>query len=165
MRYNPDQREWERLDGTDPTGRPDRLLCLAPFRATVTSERSQIAWWVKPRFASCRNPLIRSPRSSYSRPAPLAQPPSGSLKVGFSDRTVTLEALADMQCRRWSGRTRSDYGQTVTAPPPLVIYCTQGEVSVSVDQKQESLTASDVARRSTPRGVKRTTEDIARVGD
>ncbi len=39
---------------------------------------------------------------------------------------------------------RREYGQTVSRGPSLFVYCTQGEVTLTAEQKQESLTASDV---------------------
>src|SRR5207253_2866006 len=36
LRYNNKEREWERLTDATSLDRPDRLLCLAPFRASIS---------------------------------------------------------------------------------------------------------------------------------
>ena len=36
LRYNTDNREWDRITAVTPLNRSDRLLCLTPFRASIT---------------------------------------------------------------------------------------------------------------------------------
>jgi len=82
-------------------------------------------------------------------------PPAGSLKVGFSDRSVIVE-VAPSSSLVMERTERREYGRTATQAPPLFVYCTQGEVALSAGQKQESLTASDVVVIDTAGSVKRT---------
>ena len=87
----------------------------------------------------------------------LPQQPPGSLKVGFSERTVTLEtSLSSSAALERSARR--DYGRIMTPTPALVILCTKGELSVSFDKKQESVAALDVLALDAG-GVRRVTED------
>jgi len=158
LRYNPDQRMWERLKGSTPLAPSNRLLCLAPFRATVTLGKVQIV-------LVGESEIRILPQSTGAAPALelmqgrllLPQQPPGSLRLGFSERTVTVEASenSSMALERSS---RRDYGRIMTPTPALVIYCTKGELSVSVDKKQESLAALDVLTLDVG-GAKRTTEE------
>ena len=43
LRYNEDQREWERLLKETPLKTSDRLLCLEPFRAAIDLGKIRIA--------------------------------------------------------------------------------------------------------------------------
>ncbi|MFI5460486.1 MAG: hypothetical protein ACHRXM_34145 [Isosphaerales bacterium] len=160
LRYNPDQRMWERLKGPTPLAPSNRLLCLAPFRATVTLGKVQIV-------LVGESEIRILPQSTGAAPALelmqgrllLPQQPAGSLRLGISERTVTVEASenSSMALERSS---RRDYGRIMTPTPALVIYCTKGELSVSFDKKQESLAALDVLTLDAG-GAKRTTEDAS----
>ena len=159
LRYNNDQREWDRLVGSTSLLRSDRLLCLSPFRGTLTL--GQI-----PVVLTGETEVRVLSRSSDKVPAVeliqgrliLRNPPAGSLKVGFSDRTVTLE-LSPSSSVALERTDRREYAQTVTQAPPLVVYCTAGEVPLTADLKKETLTASDVVVIDTAGGVKRTASD------
>jgi len=158
LRYNPDQRMWERLKGPTPLAPSNRILCLAPFRATVTLGKVQIV-------LVGESEIRILPQSTGAAPALelmqgrllLPQQPPGSLRLGFSERTVTVEASenSSMALERSS---RRDYGQIRTPTPALVISCTKGELSVSFDKKQESLAALDVLSLDAG-GAKRTTQE------
>ena len=84
LRYNPDQRIWERLKGPTPLAPSNRLLCLAPFRATVTLGKVQIV-------LVGESEVRILPQSTSAAPALelmqgrllLPQQPPGSLRVGF----------------------------------------------------------------------------------
>jgi len=158
LRYNPDQRTWERLKGATPVAPSNRLLCLAPSRATVTLGKVQIV-------LVGESEIRILPQSTVAAPALellqgrilLPQQPPGSLKVGFSERTVTLEASLSSSAAL-ERSARRDYGRIMTPTPALVILCTKGELSVSFDKKQESVAALDVLALDAG-GVRRITED------
>jgi hypothetical protein len=80
-----------------------------------------------------------------------------TLKIGLPDRVVTLDVPAETGVGL-ERRVRWDYGRILTPSPPLVIYCTKGELTATIDQKQESLTAVDALSISAG-GVKRTNEE------
>jgi hypothetical protein len=159
LRYNNDQREWDRLVGSTSVNKSDRILCLSPFRATITLGKIPI-------FLAGETEVRILSRSSDKIPAIeliqgrllLRNPPAASLKVGFSDRNITLE-LTPSSSVVLERTDRREYGQTVTQAPPLVVYCTAGEVPLTADLKQETLTASDVVVIDTAGGVKRTAID------
>ncbi len=159
LRYNVDQREWERLTGTTPVSRSDRLLCLSPFRATVTLGNIPLV------LVGETEIRILSPSSDKIPGIELIQgrllvrnAPAGSLKMGFADRSVNVE-LAASSSVVMERTERREYGRAVSQAPPLSIYCTQGEVALSAGQKHESLTASDVVLIDTAGAVKRTGSD------
>ena len=82
---------------------------------------------------------------------------SGSLKVGLGDRLSTLEVpqnggAALERPARWV------YGRLVSPVPPLVIYCTSGDISVSTGGKQETLSPLDQVTVDRT-GMKRSTNE------
>jgi hypothetical protein len=159
LRYNNDQREWDRLVGSTSVSKSDRLLCLTPFRAPITLGKIPIVLTgeTEVRILSRSSEKVPAIELIQGRLL-LRDPPSASLKVGFSDRSVTLELTPSS--RVVLERTdRREYGQTVSQAPPLVVYCTAGEVPLTADLKHETLTASDVVVIDTAGGVKRTAID------
>jgi hypothetical protein len=159
LRYNVDQREWERLIGPTPVSRTDRLLCLSPFRANVTLGKVV--------FVMVGETELRvHPQSSDKQPAVeliqgrllVRNPPSGSFKVSFAERLVTLDASSSSSVVL-ERLDRREYGRSVTQVPPLVVYCTHGEIALFAGAKQESLTASDAVVIDSAGNVKRTAID------
>ena len=156
LRYNGDQREWERLTGTTPVSRSDRLLCLAPFRATVTLRNFPLVMVGETEIRILSQSSDQIPAIELIQGRLLVRnPPAGSLKVGFSDRSVTAE-LAASSSVVMERTERREYGRTISQAPPLSVYCTQGEVTMSAGQKQESMTASDVVVIDAAGAIKRT---------
>jgi len=159
LRYNVDQREWVRLTGPTAVSRTDRLLCLSPFRATLTLGKvpSVLLGETEVRILSQSTDKVPAIELTLGRLL-LRHPPSGSLKVGFSGRTVTLEVspASSVVLERTERRV---YGSKVSQSPPLVVYCTEGDVAVNGDGKQESLTASDAVVIDAAGGVKQTAID------
>jgi hypothetical protein len=156
LRYNVDQREWERLTGTAPVSRSDRLLCLSPFRATVTLGTFALVMVGETEIRILSHSSDKIPAVELIQGRLLVRnPPAGTLKVGFSDRSVT-EEFAPSSSVVMERTGRREYGRTISQAPPLFIYCTQGEVALTVGQKQESLTASDVVVIDTAGTLKRT---------
>jgi hypothetical protein len=158
LRYNPDQREWVRLMGPTPVAASSRLLCLDPFEATLILGKMQIVM-----LGATEVRIL--PQSSDAAPAIeliqgrllLSKYPGGVLKLGLSDRSVSVDAHADTgialeRLVRW------DYGRMLAPSPALVIYCTKGELTATVDQKQETLTAVDALSISAA-GVRRSAEE------
>jgi hypothetical protein len=159
LRYNNDQREWDRLVGSTSLLKSDRLLCLSPFRVMVNLGKIPVVLTgeTEVRILSRLSDKVPAIELINGRLV-LRNPPAGSLKVGFSDRTVTLD-LAPSSSVVLERTDRREYGQTVTQAPPLVVYCTTGEVPLTADLKHETLTASDVVVIDTAGGVKRTAID------
>jgi hypothetical protein len=158
LRYNSDSRAWERLTGPTPLAVSNRLLCLFPSRATIRVGKTQVVM-----IGECEIRIL--PQSTEAVPAIelsqgwLAFRPesSGTLKVGVGDRIVTLEVppnggAALERSARWV------YGRLVSPVAPLVIHCKSGDVSVTVGNKQETLSPFD-ALLIDRTGVKRSTDD------
>ncbi len=159
LRYNADQREWERLKTKAPVASSNRLLCLAPFRATITMGNTEIAM--------VGETEVRIPAQSADKAHGLEliqgrllvkQHPNGPLKLALGDRTVTvdMEANDDVAIERIP---RWEFGRIMNAAPRLVIYCLKGEITVSLDKKKETVAALDSLAVDAAGGTKRTTEE------
>jgi hypothetical protein len=161
LRYNVDQREWERLNGPTSVSRSDRLLCLSPFRTTVTLGKIPLLLVGETEIRILAQSSDKVPALELIQGRILVRnPPSSSLKVGISDRTVTLD-VSPSSTVVLERTDRREYGRSVGQAPPLVVYCTQGEAGLTADQKQESLTATDAVVIDTAGGFKRTGIDAA----
>jgi hypothetical protein len=159
LRHNPDQREWERLTGPTPLGRADRLLSLSPFLATVTLGKVPVMLVGETELRVSAQPTDKVPVLELIQGRLLLRnPPSSAFKVGFSDRTVTLD-VSSASTVVLERMDRREYGRTVTQAAPLVVYCVQGDVTVSTGTKQESLTASDVVVIDTAGALRRAAID------
>jgi hypothetical protein len=144
LRYNTDEREWTRLNGVSPVRRSDRLLCLSPFRAKLLLEKVPIELVAETEVRVLSQSSDKVPTVELVQGRLLLRnPPAGPLKVGFSDRSVTLE-LRPSATVVLERTARREYGETVGRAASLFVYCTQGEASLIAGQKQESLTASDL---------------------
>ena len=111
LRYNNDQREWDRLAGSTSLLRSDRLLCLSPFRGTLTLGKIPIVLTGETEVRVLSRSADKVPAIELIQGRLiLRNPPAGSLKVGFSDRTVTLElsALSSIALERTD---RREYGR------------------------------------------------------
>ena len=158
LRYNAEQ--WESMKIPGPLTSSDRLLCLAPFRATITIGKMEIV-------LVDATELRILPQSADGIPAIeliqgrllVRQRPAGSLKLALADHRVTVdqEANDDVAIERIS---RWEYGRIMNAAPRLGIYCIKGEISVSLDNKnKETLGALDSLAIDVAGGVKKTTDE------
>jgi hypothetical protein len=88
----------------------------------------------------------------------IRQPASNALKLVFADRAVSLEMSPEdsLAVERLETRT---YGQPVTRPAALAIYCLQGDLSLTLDQQSEPLKAASVAVIDATGQVKRSAPD------
>jgi hypothetical protein len=144
LRYDPDRREWIRLLRTTPLAQLDRLLSLAPFRATIGLEKVRISLLGETQIRVLSRATDKTPSLELVQGRLLVRlPDSAALKVGPSERAVTLEASQD-SVLGLERVDRRDYGQPVTKVPPLVIYCASGDVTFSVERKNDTLTGSSV---------------------
>ena len=145
LRYNTDNREWVRLNAAVPLNRTDRLLCLTPFRTSITMGTTRITMVgeTEVRILSTSTDPVPALELVQGRLL-IRQPASGSLKVVFSNRSVSLEMQPDSTVALERIEVRN-YGQPVLRTAPLAICCIQGELTFSIDNKQETLKASNVA--------------------
>ena len=155
MRYNPDDREWVRLTGPTSLNRTDRLLCLAPCRAVISIGKLRLSLLgeTEIRLLSQSSDKIPAIELVQGR-ALLRQAPAGSLKVVFAERIVTLELSPEDSLALARSDQRLE-GQLAPQAPRLEIICTQGEPSVTVDQKHESMSASSVVTVDSTGKIKR----------
>jgi hypothetical protein len=73
------------------------------------------------------------------------QPASGSLNVSFSDRAASLLDMAPEDTVALERVDVRAYGQPIERPPSLAVISVQGDIALSVDQKQQSLKAGNLA--------------------
>src|SRR4029077_20679037 len=95
LRFNPDKREWERLADSSPLNRSDRLLCLPPFRASITLGKMSIVMLggTEVRILSQSSDTVPSLELVQGRLL-IRQPSSSALKVAFANRTASLSELS-----------------------------------------------------------------------
>ena len=144
LRYNSDQREWERLTAPTPLAASTRLLCLAPSRATIAIGKTQVVMVGESEIRILPQSSDAAPALELIQGRLLFHPDApGSLKVGLSDRIITLNmpqngAVALERPARWV------YGRLVSPVPPLVVYGISGDVSVSADNKPWTISPLDI---------------------
>ena len=145
LRYNTDKREWDRITAATPLNRSDRILCLTPFRASITigKIRMQLVGETEVRVLSSSSDAVPALEIVQGRLL-ISKPASGSLKVAFANRSVTLEMTPEstVGLERLEMRT---YGQSILRIPPLSVGCIQGEVVLAVNNKSEPIKAGNVA--------------------
>jgi hypothetical protein len=147
LKYDTEQREWIRLTSATPLARSDRLLCLTPFRAPLTLAKTRIVLVGETEIRILSQPSDQVPwvELVHGRIL-LREPGSSSLKVGPEPRTLTIEV--EPSSRVGLERvTRAPWGsgQSVTQLSPLLVYCSQGKASLSLDDQRETLTAPHLA--------------------
>ena len=141
LRWNAEREEWERLNDQSALKDRDRLLNLAPYRASLV-------------LGTARVELVGETEISVSTPSPDQEArfrleagrvvvhggsAGNPFAVQFADRTVLVSPPAGSPV----GLERSDrreQGSPLPSPSLLRIYSTQGEVALSVDDSKETLT-------------------------
>ena len=162
MRYDPDNRGWVRLTGPTPLNRGDRLLCLAPSRASVTigKVRLTLVGETEVRIVSQAADKIPALELIQGR-ALIRQAPKGSLRVAFAARIVTLDLSPEDSLTLARPEPAMD-GKTVAQAPPLEIVCIEGEPSLEAgDKKVESLPPLSSLSIATSGKFTRGTLDVA----
>jgi hypothetical protein len=145
LRYNEDRREWDRLEKETPLKVGDRILCLAPFRASIDAGKIRIGLVGETEIRILSAPSDPLPAIELVQgQIAIRQPGSESLKVVFARQPLTLEMASDSVF----GIERVDlnrYGQPVKQPAALGVLCQQGEVTLAVGDKREALKPMSVA--------------------
>jgi hypothetical protein len=134
-------------------------LCLAPFRAQLALGKTKVdlVGDTEVRILSQASDAAPGLELIYGQVV-LQLPSASALKLGLTDKTATLEASGDTTLAL-ERLPRREYGQSVTAVPPLTIFCIRGESSLSVDKRQGSISPSDMLTVDGGGQVKRSTED------
>ncbi len=145
LRYDADNRDSARLTAATALASSDRLLCLTPFRAPITLAKTRITLVGQTEIRILSQPADDVPSLDlvYGRVL-IRQSQACSLKVAFAGKTLNLAIEPDSSI----GLERSDrrgYGQATTRGFPLIVYCSAGKASLSLDKQTEKLTPSIVA--------------------
>jgi hypothetical protein len=145
LRYNTDKREWDRLSGATNLNRSDRLLCLTPFRSSITMGKMRITLVgeTEVRIVSSGNDTVPALELVQGRLL-IHQVEPNTLKVVFSNRTASLELAPEstVALERVEPRT---YGRPITRTQALAACCLQGEVAFKVEEKEVVLKPSNLA--------------------
>jgi hypothetical protein len=162
LKYDPEQREWTRLSGATPLARGDRLLTLTPFRAPITLGKTRIVLVGETEIHILSQPSDQVPWVDLVRGRILLRElGSASLKVGLEPRTLTVEVAPSSSVGLDRiNRVRWGSGQNVTEVSPVFVYCSQGRVSLSVDDQRETLTAPHLAVVEAEGRFKRTPQEV-----
>jgi hypothetical protein len=148
LRFNadPDKRQWERLTDAAPLVRGDRLLCLAPFRSSIIlgTLRITLVGETEVRVLSQASDPVPALELAFGRLL-VRQPASGSLNVSFSDRVASLLEMAPEDAVALERMDVRSYGQPIERPLSLAVISVQGDLTLSIDQKQQSLKAGSMA--------------------
>ena len=145
LRYNEDRREWERLVKETPLKTSDRLLCLEPFRALIDLGKIRIAMVRETEVRILSHPSDPIPAIELLQgKVVIRQPAASALKVVFAKQAVNLEMSSDTVV----GMERVAmvmYGEPISNPQALGVICQQGEVTLTVGGKPQTLKATNVA--------------------
>ena len=144
LRYNTDKREWERLTEATPLNRSDRLLCLTPFRASITLGKIRITLVgeTEVRILSGSTDAVPALELVQGRFV-VRQPAADTLRVVFSNRSVSLGLTSDNTVALERIEPRM-YGQPVMRTQPIAICAIQGDLNYTIDNKQDELKDADV---------------------
>ncbi len=145
LRYNTDGREWDRLTAATPLNRSDRLLCLTPFRSSITMGKMRITLVgeTEVRILSAGNDSVPALELLQGRLL-IHQAETSSLKVVFSKRTASME-LAPETTIALERVERRTYGRPTTQTQPLAACCVQGTAELTVEGKEAVLKPSNLA--------------------
>ncbi len=160
LRFNSAERTWDRVMGTAPLTRSDRILCLAPFQARLELGKTKLV------LESDTEVRIVAPAAEVAPGLELVhgririqQPAASALDIVLASRKISLAAADDstLALERTPERV---YG-VVKPPvaPPLFIYCTRGEVNITVGKQQETLKPSDALALDATSPVQRSKQD------
>ncbi len=154
LRYDTDQRDWTRLVAATALARSDRLLCLSPFRAPITLGKTRITLVGQTEIRILSQPAndVPSIELAFGRVL-LRESHACSLKVVFAARTLTLAIEPDSSIGL-ERTNRRGYGQSGDRGFPMVVYCSQGKASLSLDKQNENLTSSTAAILETDGPIK-----------
>jgi hypothetical protein len=142
LRYNssPDRRDWDRIVDATPLQEQDRLLSLAPFRANVEVGRANVDLvgetevWVRatPGTQAARLSLSQGRLVLHGTTPPLP------FEVQFTGKAVTLTppSGAAVGVER---RTRRAPGEPTASGAALVVFATDGPVTVASGGDEETV--------------------------
>ncbi len=139
---NPD---WERVIDETPLKPGDRVVALAPFRAAVDLEKLRV-------LLSAETELRMLPRTPDAPPAfelvhgqmVIRKPEAGKFRVAFAGQTVDVDASSDAVFGM-ERVNRNAYGQQDLQAQSLGVLCQEGEVTLKISGKTQTLKAMHAA--------------------
>lgn len=140
LRYNPERREWERLISDAPLHEQDRLLSLAPFRATIELGKGE-ADLVGETEVWTSGSLPTEPLhiNLVQGRLALTVPQGGAkfeIKAGTKSLLIEPPAGSTVGVERLPQRPQ---GEPAAAEPELRVFATVGPVKVGVGKESETL--------------------------
>ncbi len=139
LRSSEQKPEWERILAETPLKAGDRVLCLTPFRAAIDLEKLRIEL-----VGETEVRLL--PRDDGSPPAfelvqgriVIRRPDSGTFRVVLSKQTIDVGATSD-GVFGMERVNRNAYGQPIRQLQPLGVLCQQGEITLKIGDKSQTL--------------------------
>ncbi len=142
LRFNSDKRDWDRLNDITPLREQDRLLSLAPFRATLELGTSLVE------LVGETEIWVKASQPTHAGRLSLAQgrvvlhgtSPSLPFQVFFGDKMVTITPQPNglVGVERLNRRSP---GERSPSPPVLRIYASEGQVKVSQATNSDTIDA------------------------
>jgi serine/threonine protein kinase/formylglycine-generating enzyme required for sulfatase activity len=141
LRSIAESSDWERLDATTALAAGNRLLCLATSRAVIMIGKGKLTMVGECELRILDQAKDQAPAVELMQGRLIIPTQSAcSLKIRLGDRFCTLKVpqnggAALERPANWV------YGQRKYPVPPLVIYSTAGDITVSVGSKEEKLSS------------------------
>jgi len=159
LRYDPEDRQWERITNRTLLARLDRVLCLEPFRVDLGMGPLRLQAVGETEIQLQTNPADAAPMIELGHGRLLVtQPASTTLRVGTFTKSITIEASQDSLVGLERVVRRGD-NRPPDPRPQLEIYCVRGEVTVVADKDRDRLTVTNAARISNPGKIERGSPD------
>jgi hypothetical protein len=159
LRFNSDQKVWERLTSASSLARGDRILCLAPFQAKLELNKTKLVLEGDTEIRVAAQAAAQPPALElvHGR-VRVQQPGSTTLELLIVSRKLSVAAADDSTLALERNPLR-DYAVPNVAPPPLFVYCTHGEISVTVGKEHQSLKPSDAIALDATSPIQRSKQD------
>ncbi len=159
LRFNSDQKSWDRIAGSSPLARTDRILCLAPFQAKLELNKTKLVLEGDTEVRVVAQAADQSPALElvHGR-VRVQQPASSTFDLFVGSRKLSVAATDDSTLALERNPLR-DYAVLNVTAPPLFIYCTHGEVSVTAGKGHETLKPSDAIALDANSAVQRSKQD------
>ncbi len=143
LRFNTERGEWERLDDQSPLKDRDRLLNLAPYRASLVLGTARVEFVGETQITVSTPSTDQEARFRLESGRVVVH--GGSAKSPFAVRFVDQAVLITPPAGNSVGLERSDrreQGSPLPSSSLLRIYSTGGEVALSAGDSKETLSGS-----------------------
>jgi hypothetical protein len=139
IRFNIENREWERIAEGTALASGDHLICLAPFQARILIGTAPIRL-----HGESQVRILSKVQAEpvfeliFGRVVLERSPTAGPVRVEYAGRGLVLErgSAASVGLERLAAWT---YGQAVTQPATLAVHLADGDLTLALDQAKQAL--------------------------